>query len=464
MAPLRFFNTLTRTTEDFVPLREGKVGIYSCGPTVYSEVHIGNLRTFLWNDLLRRYLVWKGFDVTFVMNITDIDDKIIRDSAAAGESLETFTERYTEGFFRNLDALRIRRADIHPKATDHIDEMVGIITRLGENGHTYQSEGSTYFEIATWKEYGRLSRLDLGNASSQSRLDSDEYDKDDARDFALWKAKKAGEPSWETPIGAGRPGWHIECSAMAMKYLGSTFDIHTGAVDLIFPHHENEIAQSEGATGVPFVRYWLHGEHLIMQDQKMSKSLGNVYRLSELLDEGYTPLQVRHALLSVPYRTRLNFTTKSLEDSAQALERLELFLLRMDEIADGSSGDDGNDDLARRLRAGFEDAMDDDLNTAAALGAIFTILREVNSLADQGRLAASDARSIAGMLRSIDEVLDLLPRREALDDEIQALVDARDQARRSRNFAESDRLRDELASRGIILEDTPSGTRWRRKS
>jgi cysteinyl-tRNA synthetase len=463
---LKLFNTLSRSLEDFQPLEEGHVRYYACGPTVYNYVHIGNLRTFLWNDLLRRYLEWKGYRVTFVMNLTDIDDKIIRGATEKGVDIVTFAEPYTQAFFENLETLRIRRADIHPKATEHIDEMVRLVEALRDRGHTYEAEGSVYYDISSLEDYGKLARIDVESGGSVSRIESDEYEKDNVRDFVLWKGKKPGEPSWNTAIGEGRPGWHLECSAMSMKYLGESFDIHSGAVDLIFPHHENEIAQSEGATGKEFVRYWVHGEHLIVEEQKMSKSAGNFFTLPDLLTKGYSPLQIRYALLAVPHRTRLSFTLRTLDDAKNALERLELFVLRMTEIADSANETDADQGpvLAARMARDFETAMDDDLNTAGALGAIFSTVRDANTAADKEQLGSSGARALLESLRLLDTVFDILPRPdEALDDDIQKLVDERNEARARRDFTESDRLRDELLSRGIILEDTPQGTRWRRK-
>jgi cysteinyl-tRNA synthetase len=485
MSSLRLFNTRTRSVETFEPITPGEVRMYCCGPTVYDRVHIGNLRTFLWGDLLRRYLQFKGYRVTQVMNFTDVDDRIIEKANEAGTDIGTYTAPWVDAFYEDIETLRIRRADIHPKATEHIEEMIGLVERLSAAGHTYVAEGSTYFRIATFPEYGRLAQLEIEQRSDFSRIETDKYEKDDARDFVLWKARKEGEPSWEASIGAGRPGWHLECSAMSMKYLGETFDIHTGAVDLIFPHHENEIAQSEGATGKPFVRYWVHGEHLIVDDQKMSKSLGNQYTLANILDQGYSPLHVRYALLAVPHRTKLNFTFRSLDDAKAALERLELFLLRVREIEGRdvdrsslivdrtpSSNDQratSNDgvrgiELATRFRADFEAALDDDLNTAGALGALFTMIRESNIAADQGTLGADDARALLAAFADADAVLDLEPQIEtSLDAAVEALIAARNAARKARNFPESDRIRDELLAKGIVLEDTPGGTRWRKQ-
>jgi cysteinyl-tRNA synthetase len=467
MSDLTLFNTLTRRHETFTPLEEGKVKMYCCGPTVYNNPHIGNLRTFLWCDVLRRYLQWKGYAVTQVMNLTDVEDKIIRNAAEKGLDIGTYTRPFIEAFFGDLETLRIRPADLYPKATEHIDEMVDLVEKLTKNGHTYVVDGSTYFRISTLPGYGKLAQLELAEESAFHRVESDEYEKESARDFVLWKAKKEGEPSWDTAIGDGRPGWHLECSAMSMKYLGETFDIHTGAVDLIFPHHENEVAQSEGATGKPFVRYWVHGEHLIMDDQKMSKSLGNVFLLKDLLDEGYSPLEIRYALVSVPYRTKLNFSKKSLDDAKSALERLESFMLRLGE-AEASGGPEGDGHqggkISEALLADFERSMDDDLNTAGALGALFTAVRETNTAIDQGMIGPADARVIREAVEKVDDVLDVV-RREAvvLDEEIERMIQARIDARKARNFAEADRLRDGLQAMGIILEDTAGGTRWRRK-
>ncbi|HVT02517.1 MAG TPA: cysteine--tRNA ligase [Thermoanaerobaculia bacterium] len=467
MSELRLYNTLTRTLEPFHPLVEGQVRMYCCGPTVYNFIHIGNLRTFLWGDLLRRYLEWKGYKVTQVMNLTDVEDKIIRSAGEKGMNLTEYTAPYIEAFFEDIDTLRIRRADLYPKATEHIQEMLDLVDELTKRGHTYEAEGSTYFKISTMKDYGKLAQLTIEDSSSAfTRIESDEYEKESARDFVLWKAKKEGEPSWPAAIGDGRPGWHLECSAMSMKYLGEAFDLHTGAVDLIFPHHENEIAQSEGATGKPFVRYWIHGEHLIVEDRKMSKSAGNFFTLRDLLEQGFSPLQIRYALLAVPHRTRMNFMMKSLEDAKSALDRLELFVLRLTELAGdkaGSGGETGRQ-LADQFLAEFEAAMDDDLNTAAALGALFTLVREGNTAIDAGRVHAVDAEAILEAVRDADVVLDLLEKeRASLDEEIEKLIQARNGARTARDFKESDRLRDELLTRGIILEDTATGTRWRRK-
>ena len=469
MSDLTLFNTLSREKETFIPLVPGEARVYSCGPTVYNNPHIGNLRTFLWSDLLCRYLEYRGLRVTQVMNITDVEDKIIRNATKAGQDIRTYVEPYITSFHEALQKLRVRRASAYPRATEYIDHMVSLVQRLGERGHTYTAEGSTYFRVGTLPGYGKLARIEIDTASEFSRVEADEYEKESARDFVLWKAKKEGEPSWQTPIGEGRPGWHLECSAMSMHLLGETFDIHTGAVDLIFPHHENEIAQSEGATGKPFVRYWIHGEHLNIDQQKMSKSLGNIYTLAEVEQMGYSPLALRYALLSVPHRTKLNFTTHSLDDAKAALARIESFLLRLDEVArsgprDAANADEGGDALIGKLLNDFQEALDDDLNTAGALGALFTFIRDGNTAMDAGRISPGDAEGMRAALRKIDPVLDLFPDVEqSIDAEIEALIEQRTAARKARNFAESDRIRDLLLSKGIVLEDTPGGVRWRRK-
>ncbi|HEY0158605.1 MAG TPA: cysteine--tRNA ligase [Thermoanaerobaculia bacterium] len=469
MSDLKLFNTLSREKETFIPLQPGEARIYSCGPTVYNHPHIGNLRTFLWSDLLRRYLEYRGLRVTQVMNITDVEDKIIRNANAAGQDIRTYVAPYIDAFHASLAKLRVKPANHYPRATEFIPQMVALVQKLDARGHTYVAEGSTYFRVSTLEGYGNLSKVEIDAASEFSRVEADEYEKESARDFVLWKAKKENEPSWPTELGEGRPGWHLECSAMAMELLGESFDIHTGAVDLIFPHHENEIAQSEGASGKPFVRYWVHGEHLNIDQQKMSKSLGNIYTLAEIEEMGYDPLALRYALISVPHRTKLNFTTQSLDDAKSAIARIESFLLRVDEVSksgprDAAHADEEGDALIGRFLGEFQEAMDDDLNTAGALGALFTFIRDANTAIDAGRISPGDANGIKAALQKVDPVLDIFPKREEnLDAEIEALIAARNAARKARNFAESDRIRDELTARGILLEDTPGGVRWRRK-
>jgi cysteinyl-tRNA synthetase len=469
MSDLTLFNTLSREKELFTPVRPGEVRMYSCGPTVYGHPHIGNLRTFQWSDLLRRYLEYRGLRVTQVMNITDVEDKIIRNANAAGQDIRTYVAPFIDVFHDGLKKLRIRPADAYPRATEYIPQMVDLVKQLTARGHTYVADGSTYFRVSTLPGYGKLSRVEIDTTSEYSRVETDEYEKESARDFVLWKSKKDNEPSWETELGEGRPGWHLECSAMSMKLLGETFDIHTGAVDLIFPHHENEIAQSEGATGKPFVRYWIHGEHLNLDQQKMSKSLGNIYSLPEIKELGYDPLALRYTLLAVPHRTKLNFTVQSLDDASSALARIESFLLRLEDIAgsapqDAKHSDGHADDLIGNFLVNFREAMDDDLNTAGALGALFTLIRDANTAIDAGRISSGDAQGLKSVLQNVDPVFDILPSKaQSLDSEIEEMIAARNAARKGRNFAESDRIRDELLARGILLEDTAQGTRWRRK-
>jgi cysteinyl-tRNA synthetase len=460
---LRLKNTLTRTLEEFKPIDE-IVRMYACGPTVYDYGHIGNFRTFVAVDLLRRYLKYTGFKVRHVMNITDIEDKIIREMLAQGKSLREFTEFYTEKFLEDLDVLNIERPEMLPRATDHIQEMADLIKRLEASGHTYASDGSLYFSIGTFPTYGRLSGLKLEGNIAGSRVDVDEYDKADARDFVLWKAPKdENEPRWDTAFGAGRPGWHLECSAMSMKYLGESFDIHCGGVDLIFPHHENEIAQSEAATGRPFVRYWFHAEFLLVEGKKMAKSEGNFFTVRDLLERGYSPMAIRYLLLSVPYRTQLNFTMEGLRSAERALTRLQNFRRSVSSFA-GTATSPGNvQEILDRAREGFESAMDDDLNTSGALASLFDLVREINIAMDAGEFGSEDRQGVLDLLERVDSVLGVLgtEKAEMLAPAIEAKIEERNDARRSRNFARADQIRDELAASGIILEDTPQGTRWK---
>ena len=463
---LAFYDTLQRERVPFEPLEAGHVRMYTCGPTVHDYAHIGNLRTFLFEDLLRRVLEARGYAVTQVMNLTDVDDKIIAKANAAGETIAAFTARYTEAFFEDLETLRIERAEHYPTATGHIDAMVDLIERLEAAGHTYRTDdGSIWFRISTFPGYGKLSRVDLSGMRDGARVESDEYDKEDPKDFALWKAARPGEEAWETALGRGRPGWHIECSAMSMAYLGETFDLHTGGVDNIFPHHENEIAQSEAATGRPLARAWLHAEHLIVDGQKMSKSLGNFYTLRDVLERGWAPRAVRYLLLSVHYRQQLNFTFAGLEQAAASIERLSDFVRRLEELP---AGDEPSPELAERsrlAREAFGAALDDDLNTSRALGVIFEWVRDVNRAVDEGRATAADRPALIGVLEAFDAIYDVLESDSGdreLDAEIEALIEERERARRERDWARADELRGRLAERGIVVEDTPRGPRWKR--
>ncbi|HVE65932.1 MAG TPA: cysteine--tRNA ligase [Thermoanaerobaculia bacterium] len=465
---MKLYNTLGRRLDDFRPLEAGHVRLYTCGPTVYNVVHIGNLRTFVFEDVLRRRFLARGDRVTQIMNLTDVDDKTINGAREAGLGLGEFTAKYAEAFFRDIARLNVEPAERYPKATDHVPEMIEMIRRLQERGHTYESEGSVYFRIATFPGYGRLSGIDLDQTRRSERVADDEYEKEDVKDFALWKAGKPGEPSWPSPWGQGRPGWHIECSAMSTKYLGEHFDIHTGAVDNIFPHHENEIAQSEGATGQPFVDVWLHAEHLVVDGEKMSKSKGNFYTLEDVLARRDDAAAVRYLFLSVPYRTKLNFTWDALAGAASALERVRSAIVRLDEVAAAGASKAGAFPASERsaeFRAEFDARLDDDLNTAAALAALFNFVRSINAAIDDGSLDAEGAREARGALVGADRVLGVLPSGpDVISAEIEEKIAARNAARGRRDFAESDRIRDELAKSGIVLEDTPGGTRWKRSA
>ena len=465
---LRFYNTLTQLTEPFAPLHGNVVRMYTCGPTVYNYVHIGNLRAFTFQDILRRVLRARGYTLDHVMNITDVEDKIIRDAAAARKSIYEFTEVYTKGFLEDCATLRLERPERIVKATDHIDDMARAVQQLENKGFTYVSDGSVYFRISSFPSYGKLSHNDFSGIRAGARVDVDEYDKDDARDFVLWKAQKDGEPAWDEPIGKGRPGWHIECSVMAMKYLGETLDIHTGGVDLTFPHHENEIAQSEALTGKPFVRYWLHSEHLSVDGQKMSKSLGNFYTLRDLVAKGYSPESVRYLLASVPYRKKLNFTFEGLKAAATSIDRLRNYKLRLET---GTFKDGLNPALTARAEAAaaaFDEALDDDLNTAEALGAVFEYVRDTNAAMDSGEFLHGNREAALALLDRFDSIFDVLtpPARAAeglADDAVEALIAERVAAKKARNFARADEIRAELAAQAIVLEDTREGVRWKRQ-
>jgi cysteinyl-tRNA synthetase len=472
---LRLYNTLSGLAEEFVPGGVKKdspsdyppASIYSCGPTVYGYAHIGNFRTFVFNDLLRRYLKFRGYRVDHAMNITDVDDKTIAGAAREGVSLSDYTGRYTSIFFEDLATLNIEPVEHNPRATESIDGMIDIISRLSEKGIVYEKEGSLYFSIAKFESYGRLSRLDTREVKSGLRYDTDEYSKEDARDFALWKAPKEGEPYWDTPFGKGRPGWHIECSAMVRRIFGGTIDIHTGGVDLIFPHHENEIAQSEAAYGEQFVRRWIHVEHLLVEGSKMSKSLGNFYTLRDLLGKGHSPRAIRYLLVSAHYRKQLNFTFDGLAQAESALARIDNFLLRLDGISAGDVAGDGLAGLIDGFIKRFTADMDDDLNISGALGRLFEFIHEVNALVDRGALTKADAHRVLDALRGIDTVLGVIffsaPGDEVDEERIQRLIDERRDAKKARNFARADEIRATLESEGIILEDTKDGTRWKRK-
>jgi len=465
---LRFFNTLSRQVEEFKPIEAGAVRMYICGPTVWNFAHIGNFRTFVFGDVLRRYLKFKGYRLTHVFNLTDIDDRIINEAAARGISIDEFTAPFIQYFWEDFDALGNERPEVTPRATHHIAEMIEIISRLLENGKAYESEGSIYYRISAFPEYGKLSKINFsGNiAGGSERVDTDKYDKEDARDFALWKLVAEGEePGWDAPFGRGRPGWHIECSAMSMKYLGETFDLHAGGMDLQFPHHENEIAQSEGATGRLFSKYWIHSEFLKIDDVTMSKSKGNFFTFRDLREQGYSPLAIRYLLLSVPYRKQLNFTFEGLQGAESTVERLRNFRRLVTDARTAKGPDPEVAEMINRSLSEFEAAMDDDLNTSAALAAIHNMVREINTVLAAEELRTDDRDAVLDAIARFESVLGIFGEEEsdALDADIEALVEERQEARRQRNFARSDEIRDLLALKGIVLEDTKDGVRWKRK-
>ena len=465
---LRFHNTLSGRVEEFRPMNDGEVRFYYCGPTVWEYGHIGNFRSAVAADIVRRYLKFKGYKVTHVMNITDVEDRIIAKSAHAGVTIDEYTAKYIDALWEDFDALGCERPEVVPRATRHIPEMVSLIEKLLETGHAYKSEGSIYYRIASFPEYGKLSKINFaGNiAGASERVDTDKYEKEDARDFALWKSRGSeNEPSWDTQIGDGRPGWHIECSAMSMKYLGETFDIHAGGIDLVFPHHENEIAQSEGATGKQFVRYWIHFEHLKVEGETMSKSKGNYYTYRDIAAKGFSPAAIRYFLLSVPYNKQLNFTFGALAGAEKTVGSLRDFRARLSEAKTEPGNNEKLHETAARALREFEEGMDDDFNTSVALAVVHNFSREVNTALARKQVKANNQRELLEVIDRIDTVLNIFgeQKREILDSEIQALLDQRQEARRRRDFNRADEIRTELADRGIILEDTKDGVRWKRK-
>jgi cysteinyl-tRNA synthetase len=490
---LRLFNTLTGQMDLLVPSDGEAVRMYACGPTVYDFGHIGNFRTFLQVDILRRVLRLTGTKVRHVMNITDVDDKIIRNATAAGVSIGDYTKRFEAAFFEDLDSLRIERPEMIARATEHIDRMVELVQKLAETGAAYQAEdGSWYFRLASFPTYGKLSKKDLSGMEDGARVDVDEYEKDSARDFALWKAAKPGETSWDTPIGRGRPGWHIECSAMAMEYLGESFDLHAGGEDLIFPHHENEIAQSESVTHKTFARHWMHVRFLLVDGRKMSKSEGNFYTLRDLLLKGFKASAIRLALISVPYRHQFNFTFDGLIEATNAIERLRTFHRRLALTQFHPGSNPALQAAADKAQADFLAALTNDLNTAEARAPIFDLVRAANTAIDKGELLSGDRFAILAVLSSFDAVFDVIEDRDAeatrlalewarqagrideaapellarqglTDEAIDVLVNERTEAKKQRNFARADQIRNELAEKGIVIEDSKDGVRWKRK-
>lgn len=479
---MKLYNTLTRQLEEFKPIGE-TVRIYSCGPTVYNHAHIGNLRAFLFSDLLRRWLKYQGYQIKHVMNLTDVDDKTIRDSRKAGLTLKAFTEKYAELFFTDLDTLNIERVEEYPKATEHIHEMVDMIQYLLGKELAYKADDGIYFSINKFKDYGNFAHINLSQlqAGAGGRVQSDEYDKENAGDFALWKYwdNDDGDVYWETAIGKGRPGWHIECSAMSAKHLSllfgntginppdfETIDIHTGGVDLIFPHHQDEIAQTEGCTNTPFVKYWLHSEHLLVDGKKMSKSLGNFYTLPDLMNKGYNPLAFRYLLLSTHYRQKLNFTFDSLDAATTAVQRINDFMLKLKETQQhGPNSSDHTErvtTLITTAKATFENHLNNDFQTSPALATLFDFMTDINGMIDHNNLSQDDTKHVITFMQELDTVLGILTPEHEIDDEIKELLNKREKARANKEWATSDELRDTLKAHGIAVEDTPHGQRWKR--
>jgi len=479
MAEIQLHNTLSGRVEPFVPQKPGEVRMYTCGPTVYDYAHIGNYRTFVFQDILRRFLRLRGYKLNHVMNLTDVDDRIIANAATAGKKIREYTEKFVQAFFDDCKTLSIEAPEHWIRATDHIGDMVQLIQRLQEKTFTYPGEGSIYYRIAKFPAYGKLSKIDLTGIQAGARVDNDRYEKESARDFALWKAPKPGEHFWETAIGPGRPGWHIECSAMAMKYLGETLDIHTGGVDLAFPHHENEIAQSEAATGKTFARYWLHAEHLLVEGEKMSKSLGNFFTLRDLFAKGYKPSALRLCLASTPYRRQLNFTFNGLQQATNTIERLRNFADRLKQGKFPAGEQEGMAARIARAAEEFDASLSDDLNTARSLAAVFDLVRDANIAMDKGEFRQGDVAETQQFLATFDKVFAVLEDNDAQklqtlgfssaqaglrNEDIEKLIADRTAAKKKRDFATADRIRKELADRGIILEDAKDGSvRWKRK-
>lgn len=462
---MKIYNTMTRSLEEFVPLDGKTARIYTCGPTVYDYAHIGNFRAYIFEDILRRYLKFSGYDVVQVMNFTDVDDKTIRGAKTAGLPLDDYTQKYKDAFFDDIKHLNIERAEHYPEATKHIAEMIAIISTLIEKGYAYKSDdGSVYFSISKFADYGKLARLDMSGLKSGARVAQDEYDKENASDFALWKAwdEDDGEVSWESPWGRGRPGWHIECSAMSQKYLGDTFDIHTGGIDNIFPHHEDEIAQSEAATGKMFVKYWMHCAHLVVDGRKMSKSLGNFYTLRQIIERGYTGREIRYVLVAGHYRQTLNFTFTALDAARASLSRIDDFIRRLEGLTSNGAGADTLPGWALSAREAFRSAMDNDLNTSDALAALFQLIHDGNRALDLGQDTVS-AGAVLALMNDFDKTFGFLSSEKPEESpEIRDLLDARLIARKNKNWTESDRLRDEIAKLGWEVRDTSLGQQLRK--
>ncbi len=460
-----FFNTLTRRKEEFIPMKPGKVGLYTCGPTVYDYAHIGNFRAFVFEDILKRWLEYRGYEVIHVMNLTDVDDKTIKGSQKQQISLEEYTKHYTKAFFEDIKSLNIKSATYYPKATEHIPEMVSLIRKLIQKGYAYKGkDGSIYYAIGKFSNYGKLSRIKINKLKAGARVRNDEYTKEEAKDFALWKAWTTEDCDvfWETELGKGRPGWHVECAAMSIKYLGETFDIHCGGIDNIFPHHENEIAQSEAATGKKFVNYWLHNEHLLVEGRKMAKKFGNYYTLRDLLGKGHDPSAIRYLLLSSHYRAQFNFTFEALDAASAAVKRLRNFVRRLHDARGKDSGGKVAE-LINEVERNFIGAMDDDLNVSLALAAVFDFVREVNGLLDACVISRNEAKEIDVLMKGFDSVLGVVgevAEEKGLSEEAEILIARREEARRVKDWATADALRTQLRELGVIIEDTENGVRW----
>jgi cysteinyl-tRNA synthetase len=462
---IHLFNTLTRQKEPFISIQHGTVGLYTCGPTVYDYAHIGNFRAFIFEDLLKRWLKHQGFKVIHIMNLTDIDDKTIKGSQKQSKSLREYTDFYAKAFFEDIKTLNIEPATVYPRATDHIPEMVALIKMLIQKGYAYKGDdGSIYFAINKFSSYGKLSHIKKDELKVGARVRQDEYTKEEAQDFALWKAytPEDGNVYWETELGKGRPGWHIECSAMSMKYLGETFDIHCGGIDNMFPHHENELAQSEAVTGKTFVNYWIHNEHLQVEGKKMAKSLGNFYTLRDLLQKGYDPLAIRYLLLSTHYRQQFNFTFEGLDAAKGAIERLSNLLHRLKD-ADGKGSPCDIDNLIRTVEQYFRDAMNDDLNISIALASLFDFVRDINNMLDSNTISKIEAQRIRTTIADNDTVLAVIPKptEEVLPKEAEILIKRREDARKTKDWKTADQIRQQLKEMGIVIEDTVQGIRWK---
>ncbi|MCK4634760.1 MAG: cysteine--tRNA ligase [Candidatus Aenigmarchaeota archaeon] len=462
---IKLYNTLTRKKEEFKPIEEGKVRFYACGPTVYDFPHIGNFRSFLLADIIYRYLTYRGYQVNFVMNITDIDDKTIKKSEEEGLTLKEFTEKYTKIFFDGLDSMNIKHASLYPRATETVPQMIELIKKLMEKGLAYDRKDAVYYDISKFKDYGKLSRVNLEEMKTGARVDVDEYDKDNPADFALWKKSTPEEIErgicFESPWGKGRPGWHIECSTMSTNNLGETIDIHSGGVDLIFPHHENEIAQSEGATGKKFVNYWVHGEHFLVDGEKMSKSKGNYYTLRNLIDKGFSPAALRFFFLKAHYRTQMNFNLEELKKAEETLKNLWDFMDKLNEWKDGEENTKV-DHIIEEAKLNFEKEMDDDLNTPGAIAAIFDFVRKINKLMDKGEISGGNSEKIYDTMIGFDQVLGVLEKeKKELPEWAKELIEKRKRLRKEKKWERADQVRDELKEKGIIVEDTPQGPRYR---